>query len=105
MIFPMRLIQNSAIVAFGAWLVQSSSLLAQNPSCPVPIVACQGNGQSSTINFLILGQNPRNDVAVHVGDTLSYQVSVGVPGDQSCAATNVDAFLETADGAVIQFLS
>src|SRR5437773_1657630 len=94
----------TALFCLGAVLLRSGSLLAQNPSCPVPIVPCSGNGQSSTIKFLV-GGVPQNDVTVHVGDTLFYQVTVAVPADQSCAATNVDAYLETADGTVIQFLS
>src|SRR5438552_8659976 len=103
---PARFIRLSMLVALslGASLAQPSSLLAQSLSCPVPIVPCSGNGQSSTIKFLV-GGVLQNDVTVHVGDTLFYQVSVAVPPDQSCAATNVDAFLETADGTVIQFLS
>src|SRR5438876_1132105 len=100
------LMRHSMLVALAlvAALAQPSGLLAQNPSCPVPIVPCSGNGQSSTIKFLV-GGIPQNDVTVHVGDTLFYQVTVAVPADQSCAATNVDAFLETADGTVIQLLS
>src|SRR5436190_11318977 len=103
---PRRFIGHSMLVALflGASLVQPSNLLAQNPSCPVPIVSCSGNGQSSTIKFLV-GGVPQNDVTLHVGDTLSYQLTVSVPPDQSCAATNVDAFLKTADGTVVQFLS
>src|SRR5207247_4106852 len=101
-----RLMRHSMLVALAlvAALAQPSGLLAQNPSCPVPIVPCSGNGQSSTIKFFV-GGVPQNDVTVHVGDTLFYQVTVAVPADQSCAATNVDAFLETADGTVVQFLS
>ena len=100
----MRLIRHSVLLALGAWLVQSSSLLAQNPSCPVPIVDCSGNGQSSTIKFRV-GGALQNDVTVHPGDTLFYEVTVGVPKDLSCAATNVDAFLAFPDGTVVQFLS
>src|ERR1041385_7052450 len=85
-------------------LLQLGGLMAQNPSCPVAIVDCSGNGQSSTIKFLV-GGVPKNDVTVHAGDTLFYQVTVAVPADQSCAMTNVDAFLKFADGTVVQFLS
>src|SRR3989454_7681401 len=92
------------VLSLGAWLVQPGSLSAQNPSCPVPIVPCSGNGQSSTIKFLV-GGVPQNDVTVHVGDTLFYQVTVAVPADQSCAATNVDAFLGFPDSTSVQFLS
>src|SRR5258705_7133678 len=101
LIFGPRL---TARVCLGFLLLQSATLWAQNASCPVPIVACSGNGQSSTIKFLV-GGVPQNDVTVHVGDTLFYQVTVAVPADQSCAATNVDAFLAFPDGSSVQFLS
>src|SRR5438552_2453496 len=102
----MKFIRPSIVVALflGASLVQPSSLLAQNPSCPVPIVPCSGNSQSSKLSLLV-GGVPQNDVTVHVGDTIFYQATVGVAADQSCAETNVNAFLGLPDGTVVQFLS
>src|SRR5438094_3874221 len=97
-------IRHSMVVALFLLLAQVSGLLAQNPSCPVPIVPCSGNGQSSKLSLLV-GGVPQNDAVVHVGETLSYQVSVGVAADQSCAETNVNAFLGLPDGTVVQFLS
>src|SRR5262245_32154807 len=68
---------------------------------------CSGNGQTSTIRFLVggFGGAAVNDITVHVGDTLFYQVTVGVPPDGSCPATNVDAFLSFPDGTEVQFLN
>ena len=97
-------IRPSMVVALFLLLAQVSGLLAQNPSCPVPIVPCSGNGQSSKLSLLV-GGVPQNDAVVHVGETLFYQVTVGVAADQSCAETDVNAFLGLPDGTVVQFLS
>src|SRR6476660_8605174 len=68
---------------------------------------CSGNGYYAEIKFLLggVGGSAVNDIHAHVGDTLFYQVSVQVAPDSSCPATNVNAFLKTADGTVVQFLS
>jgi len=68
---------------------------------------CSGNGQTSTIKFLVggFGGAAVNDITVHPNDTLFYQVTVGVPPDGSCPATNVDAYLAFPNGTVVQFLS
>jgi hypothetical protein len=100
----MKLIRPSILVALLlAVLLLPASLLAQNPSCP--IVPCSGNGVSSPAPKFLVGGVPQNDVTIHVGDTLFYQVGVAVPADQSCAVTNVNAFLGFPDGSIIQFLS
>ena len=98
----MKFIRPSIVVALflGASLVQPLSLLAQNPSCPIPIVPCSGNSQSSKLSLLV-GGVPQNDVTVHVGDTIFYQATVGVAADQSCTETNVNAFLGLPDGTVV----
>jgi uncharacterized repeat protein (TIGR01451 family) len=41
---------------------------------------------------------------VHVGDTIFYQLQLGVPGT-ACQASNVNAFIKFPDGTVVQFLS
>src|ERR1051325_6437912 len=88
-----------------SFLLQPGSLIAQNPSCPVPIVDCSGNSTPSATVRLLVGGVSQGDANVHVGDTLAFQVTVAVPADQSCAMTNVDAFLGFADGTVVQVLS
>src|SRR5215470_11439056 len=64
---------------------------------------CTGNGSGGQISFLVNG-NPQPNVTVHVGDTVFYQVSVSV-APTACNAVNVNAFLKTADGTVVQWLS
>src|SRR5262245_16129761 len=80
-----------------AWLVQTSLLQAETPP------GCTGNGSGGQINFLVAGV-PQPNVTVHVGDTVFYQLRASV-GAQACKATNVNAFLKTADGVVVQWLS
>ena len=98
------LLKNHLLVAicFAATFLQSSWLFGQ--TCPTPVVACSGNGQSSTMKF-ITSAGVQNDVTANIGDTLFYQLRVAVPADQSCAATNVDAYFMTADGTVVKWLS
>src|SRR5215475_1767613 len=76
-------------------------LVAPKVRAEVP-PSCTGNGSGGQISFLVNG-NPQPNVTVHVGDTVFYQVSVSV-APTACNAVNVNAFLKTADGVVVQWL-
>src|SRR4029453_14615891 len=88
-------------VAFFAAL--AVLVLAGAPAKAETPPGCTGNGSGGQINFLV-GSVPQPNVTVHVGDTLFYQVRASV-GPAACKATNVNAFLKTADGVIIQRLS
>src|SRR6185436_17921844 len=95
-----RLLASFCLSALGFLALLSSSSIAVAQTCT-------GNGQTSTIKFLVggFGGPAVNDITVFPGDTLYYQVIIRVPPDGSWPATNVDAYLKTADGVVVQFLS
>jgi hypothetical protein len=79
-------------------------LLSSRVQAQVP-PGCTGNGQLSAINFLPGGNPPPvSTLKVHVGDTIFYQLQLGVPGT-ACQASNVNAFIKFPDGTVVQFLS
>src|SRR5262245_7569314 len=95
------LVSKSQGIAFFAALAFLVLVGAQAKAETPP--GCTGNGSGGQINFLV-GGVPQPNVTVHVGDTLFYQVRASV-GPAACKATNVNAFLKTADGVIIQWLS
>src|SRR5215212_9232052 len=66
---------------------------------------CTGNVPVSAIGFLPGGHPPAvSTLKVHIGDTIFYQVQVGVAGT-ACQASNVNVVVKSPDGTVVQFLS
>src|SRR5262245_55031979 len=87
-------------VSFASFIV-ATSVHGQVPG------GCTGNGQSSAMNFFQVntGLPPlAASVTAHIGDTLFYQLQVGVPTG-ACSATNINAFVTFPDGTSVQFLS
>src|SRR5215475_3325959 len=85
------------LVTYAIGLLVTPAVFAETPP------KCTGNGSSGQISFLV-NSGPQPNVTLHVGDTVFYQVSLSV-SPTACNATGVNAFLRTADGVLVQWLS